>query len=111
MTGFSKQVRALVFDRASGVCEQCGKSGGLQFHHRRPRGAGGSKAPDTNGAANCVYVCLKCHNFIESYRHEFLNSGWLVRQGKSPAETPLWRQGAWVLLDDYGYITPIEGGS
>lgn len=109
MTGFSKQTRALVYQRARGVCEQCGNTQpAMQYHHRRPRGMGGSKAADTNGAANCVLVCDKCHRFIESYRHEFMAKGWLVPQRQSPAETPLWRHGAWVLLDNYGYVTPVE---
>jgi len=114
MTGFSKQVRALVFERAHGVCEQCGATyptAQYQYHHRRPRGMGGSKATDTNGAANCVLVCQQCHQFIESYRHEFLERGWLVAQGHKPAETPIWRHKQWVLLDDYGYVTPTEEGA
>ena len=109
MTGFAKQVRALVYERAHGVCEQCGKTQpAMHYHHRRPRGMGGSKASDTNGAANCVLVCDKCHRFIESYRNEFLERGWLVPQGKKPSEQPIWRHQQWVLLDDYGYVTPAE---
>lgn len=112
MTGFSKHVRSLVHARAQGYCEQCGgRQAAMQYHHRRPRGMGGSKAVDTNGAANCVLVCDKCHRFIESYRHEFTEKGWLVPQGKSPTETPLWRFGHWVLLDDYGYTTPTDEGT
>lgn len=109
MTGFPVKVKRIVQDRAKGACEQCGEPGfGFQFHHRRPRGMGGSKAADTNTASNCVMVCDRCHRFIESYRHEFQQRGWLVAQGKKPSEQPIWRHKQWVLLDDYGYVTPAE---
>lgn len=109
VTGFSKKVRDLVRDRANGRCEQCAQRPGAQYHHRRPRGMGGSKDPDTNLAANCVFVCDQCHRLMESYRFEYGQRGWLVAQGKKPCETPLWRQGQWVLLDDLGYVTPTDG--
>jgi len=106
VTGFPNNVKRIVQDRAKGSCEQCGTPGfGFQFHHRRPRGMGGSKASDTNTASNCVMVCDRCHRFIESYRKEFTDKGWLVPQGQNPSEMPLWRFGRWVLLDDEGNIT------
>ena len=99
----------MVYERSGGVCEQCGlRSVNVQYHHRRPRGMGGSRAKDTNSASNCVLVCEQCHRFIESYRHEFLERGWLVAQGKSPGETPIWRHSHWVLLDDHGCVIPVK---
>jgi len=69
---------------------------------------GGSKAFDTNGAANCVLLCNYCHGDIESYRAAAIDFGFLVPQRKRPAETPLRRNKQWVLLDDFGYVTPVE---
>ena len=69
---------------------------------------GGSKADDTNTAANCLLLCHYCHRQVESDRHTSLGLGLLVPQGKSPSETPVWRLRQWVLLDNYGYVTPVE---
>jgi hypothetical protein len=69
---------------------------------------GGSKAADTNCAANCVLLCIYCHAHIEKEREASLWGGWLVRQGENPAETPLHLDGRWVFLDDFGYVTPVE---
>ena len=109
MTGFSKATKELVFLRASGRCERCGWiEEASQYHHRRPRGMGGSRAADTNTAANCLLLCHYCHTKVESERDKSLVLGLLVPQGKSPSQTPVWRLRQWVLLDDYGYSTPVE---
>ena len=109
MTGFSKHTRELVFLRSGGRCERCGLIElAMQYHHRRPRGMGGSRATDTNGAANCVLLCVYCHRDIEAYREAAIDFGFLVPQGKKPAETPLRRHKKWVLLDDFGYVTPVD---
>ena len=109
MTGFSKHTRELVFLRSGGRCERCGVIRiRVEYHHRRPRGMGGSRATDTNGAANCVLLCVYCHRDIEAYREAAIDFGFLVPQGKKPAETPLRRHKQWVLLDDFGYVMPAE---
>ena len=109
MTGFSKRTRELVLLRSGGRCERCGWiEGAGQYHHRRPRAMGGSKAADTNTAANCLLLCHYCHTKVESDRDRSLALGLLVHQGKNPSETPVWRLRQWVLLDNYGYITPVE---
>ena len=113
MTGFSKHTRELVFLRAGGRCERCGRPpaswrAAFQWHHRRPRGMGGSKAADTNTAANCALLCGYCHAHVEKEREASLWGGWLVRRGENPAETPLHLNGRWVFLDDFGYVTPVE---
>jgi len=108
VTGFPKKVRAIIEARAKGICERCQFTNvGLQIHHRRPRGMGGSKDPETNRASNGVLLCPRCHEMIERFRREFLYSGWLVLQGKHPAETPIWRNKQWVRLDDDGGITEV----
>ena len=104
MTGFPKRVRELVTKRSQDCCEICGLAKPVHAHHRRPRGAGGSKAPDTNTAANCLWVCLPCHEHAESYRAVALDRGWLVRQGQNPADVPVIYQGNWAVLDDDGFV-------
>ena len=109
MTGFSKHTRELVYLRSGGRCERCGAiRTRVEYHHRRPRGMGGSRATDTNGAANCVLLCVYCHRDIEAFREAAIDFGFLVPQGKKPAETPLRRHKQWVLLDDFGYVMPAE---
>ena len=105
MTGFPVKVREQVMNRAMQRCERCAlTSNAYQWHHRRPRGAGGSKAADTNTAANCLLLCVPCHAWIESNREEALHDGWLVRQGHKPAEMPVWIGWRWVLLRDDGTV-------
>jgi 5-methylcytosine-specific restriction protein A len=109
MTGFPKKVRDLVIARANGTCERCGFAApAYQIHHRRPRGAGGSKAVDTNCASNALCVCISCHSAIEANRVESSQFGWLVRQGQSPGAARVFCRGAWVLLDDHGYVIPVQ---
>lgn len=108
MTGFSKRTKELVFQRAGGRCERCGWiEQASQYHHRRPRAMGGSSATDTNTAANCLLLCHYCHTQVESHRDKSLALGYLVLQGKNPCETPVWRLRTWVLLDHFGYTTPV----
>lgn len=113
MTGFPVVVREIVQQRATvdGVkrCEKCGEyASDLQYHHRRPRGMGGSKRVDTNVASACLLLCGMCHLWVESYRAEALNAGWLVRQTKVPQDTPVVYRGVPSLLDDLGGVTPTE---
>jgi len=107
VTGFSPAIRALVLARAQGCCEVCGcDMAGLQVHHRRPRGMGGSLRPDTNRTSNALVVCTSCHAAIESHREYARQRGYLVRQfGRPPLETPVLLHGAeWCLLDDDGGV-------
>lgn len=105
MTGFPKQVRDVVLRRADGRCERCGMfTDTLQLHHRRPRAAGGSRRPDTNVASNAAALCAGCHVVTESRRADAMFQGWIVRQQKSPADTPVFRLGQWVLFGDDGSI-------
>lgn len=107
MTGFSPAARRLINDRAEDTCERCGAAAVEQHHHRRARGAGGSKDPITNTPANAFGVCASCHAYIESNRTEALQKGWLVRQGQDPRTIPVLRYGTWVLLGEDGSVEPI----
>jgi 5-methylcytosine-specific restriction protein A len=112
VSGFPKDVRDIVIARANGTCERCGFAApAYQIHHRRPRGAGGSTAADTNTASNALCVCISCHGAIEANRSDALEHGWLVRQGQNPCGIRVLRLNTWVTLDDFGYVTPTEGAA
>jgi hypothetical protein len=101
-TGPSQEVRELVIARSYGRCEHCGRklrSAGQwidehSFHHRRPRGMGGTNRPETNGAANLLLLCgsgtTGCHGLIEAGRAMAHESGQLLWQTQDPAEVPVW---------------------
>lgn len=108
-TGFPPLVRTLIYERSAGRCERCNEwASDCEIHHRRPRGAGGSKRLDTNVASNGVLLCASCHRHVESYRAQSFDDGWLVRQSQSPKDIPVYRRGEWVLLDDEGFMRFVE---
>ncbi|MGC5258401.1 hypothetical protein ACPXCG_18830 [Gordonia sp. DT218] len=110
-TGFTPAVKDLILARSSGMCEVmvdgiCSMHG-EQFHHRRPRGAGGTRRIDTNHASNGLYICGLCHLHIETNRREAKALGWLVSQWGRPVEEPvLWRGRQRWLDDDGGFEPP-----
>jgi 5-methylcytosine-specific restriction enzyme A len=81
-------------------------------HHRRPRGAGGSKRRDTNGVENLLVLSAADHELVESQRTLAYARGWLVRQNAIPAAVPvqLLVEGVrrLVLLTDDGGYRPVE---
>lgn len=101
-TGPSQEVRELVIARSYGCCESCGTQlrsagrwvGEHSFHHRRPRGMGGTNRPETNGAANLLLLCgsgtTGCHGALEANRAVAYERGHLLRQTQEPAEVPVW---------------------
>lgn len=112
LTGFSPLVRKQIQDRAgrdgfTSRCEKCGWwISDNQIHHRRPRGAGGSRRLDTNLASNGVNLCPPCHDDIESNRSEASDKGWLIsqhRKGITPREIPVEMHDGTYLLDDDGH--------
>lgn len=124
MTGFSEKVRDLVRHRAMdynhsfAVCEvmaHCqGYPAAAHLHHRRPRGAGGSRRADTNQAANSLACCFDDHHWLENHRAEAYRYGWLLRQHQTPSEVPVLRRGVWVLLTDAGeciHVAAPAGGA
>ncbi|MDF9718100.1 HNH endonuclease signature motif containing protein [Nocardioides sp. ChNu-99] len=103
-TGPSLNVRRRVLGRADGCCEVCGRqlygddgwgSFPHSFHHRRPRGMGGTSRGDANSPANLLLVCGSattpdgCHALIEVQRAVATAQGWLLRQGQDPLEVPV----------------------
>lgn len=104
---FSEKVRNLIRARAKDRCEVCGSLALYhQIHHRRPRGMGGSSDEACGTAANGIWVHPSCHNRIESNREQAILKGWLVPQGKNPAEVPFKKYNQWVLLLEDGTMRP-----
>ena len=108
-TGFPKKVRDVIESRAAGRCEAMwvitcnGRP--EQIHHRRPRGAGGSKAPAVNRPGNGIFICEPCHRLIESHRDAARAAGLLVSLHESqPANVPIVYRGEPALLDDFGGV-------
>lgn len=118
MSGFSPASRILIYARAQERCERCGVYAyGGSVHHRRPRGMGGSKRPETNGPANGLLLCGHastpggCHQWVETHRAEALDLGLLVLQSHTPTEVPVLTRHGLVLLDNNGNYTPTEGAA
>ncbi|MGV9540880.1 hypothetical protein ACWDSF_06105 [Nocardia beijingensis] len=110
--GFSATVKATIGARSGGLCELfvgCGAA--VQYHHRAPRGAGGTSLPWVNQAANGLHVCRRHHDFIEAQRALAYAKGWLVARNGSltAAEVPVLYRGRWVLLTDDGRVEPAGG--
>ena len=108
--GFSPETKEMIWDRARGRCERCGlglsrDGGGGDFHHRRPRGSGGTSLAWVNQPANGVLLCTGCHGWVESNRQDARDLGWLVSRNAvyKAEDVPLtYWDGALYLLDDFG---------
>lgn len=112
-TGFSPAVRQQLEQRSGGVCEICGHQAAEQAHHRRPRGMGSTKRPETNLPSNGLMLCADCHRVVEMNRIDSLQRGWVVRQQGDPAEVPVrYRDGQVYLLSNTGDMSLyVEGES
>lgn len=108
VTGFGNEVRELVRQRAAWTCEvqaRCqGRAMGWELHHRRPRGMGSTRRPETNQPANALGCCADCHRFIEHHRETARANGWLLRQTQLPEAVPVLRRHVWVWLDNDGGV-------
>jgi 5-methylcytosine-specific restriction protein A len=73
---------------------------------------GGTRDIRINKPSSIVVLCRGCHDHIESQRSAALVDGWLVPRAGDPSAVPIRsRLHGWVLLDDAGGVTPIEGGA
>jgi hypothetical protein len=98
-TGPNNLTRDVVILRDRGQCAFCGKrpdgerGEGWSLHHRRRRGQGGDRRPDTNSPANLVILCgtgtTKCHGWVESNRTAAKELGLLVHWNSSPSQAPI----------------------
>jgi hypothetical protein len=110
---FPQVVKDRMFARAHGVCELDGCGPVEVYHHRAPRGAGGTSLPWIGKAANGLGVSHSCHDLIENARHRSYVNGWLIRRNglKKAEQVHVRYRGAYVLLGDDGSISPIEGAT
>lgn len=106
-TGPTRKVRAVVKERANGMCERCGQHPGGHVHHRDPRGMGGSSRPELNRPSNLLYLNPLCHDWVENNRLAAIGAGLLIPPGLHPLATPvrLWH-GTYLLADDGGLESP-----
>lgn len=108
MTGFSSSVRAVIIERAQWYCERCGVNRGVEAHHRRARGMGGTRRTSTNQPSAGLWLCRHCHTYIESHRTEALHLGFLVRQNEEPIDVPVFYRETWVRLDNFGNMNDAK---
>ena len=105
-TGFSKKVVAAIIARDEGCCFRCGgyvlhgeRGRDWSLQHRRARGMGGSRRPDTDSVQNGILLCgsatTGCHGWVESNRIEAIENGWAVPQHGDPLQVAVvhWRDG------------------
>lgn len=108
MTGFSKAVTSAIIEREEGCCFRCGgyvlhgtRGWDYSLQHRRARGMGGSRRPDTNSVQNGILLCGSatspggCHAYVEAHPSEAEDKGWRVPQSGDPllAAVVHWRDG------------------
>ena len=106
---FSEKAKELVRQRSKECCELCGtRANEPQYHHRRPRGMGGTRRKESGDVANALYLHFKCHERVERNRMEALEKGWLIRQSDEPILVPVVRMGEWVVLNNDGTYTTIN---
>jgi hypothetical protein len=107
-SAFNKLVRSIIDERARGCCELCGMPvESPQYHHRRPRGIGGTKRVETGQAQIALLLHQKCHTRVESNRLEAYESGWLVAQNADPGDVPVRLWDGWFVLDSLGARNPV----
>lgn len=90
--------------RSNNTCEVCSDPAS-EFHHRRPRGMGGTSDPYQHSPANLLHVCPNCHAWIESHSQIAYDMGWKIRHNQTPPDEVRVRyQSQWALLDNTGTV-------
>jgi hypothetical protein len=96
--GVSRETRARVRGRDADCCQWCGRLvfdyQDYSLQHRRARGTGGSRRPETNADGNLVLLCgsatTGCHAYVESHREEARARGFTLFQScPVPADVPI----------------------
>ena len=104
---FSRSVRETVRERAGTRCELCGTTCHIgHYHHRRPRGMGGTRREESGQPSNCLLLHPRCHADVESSRERAISNGWLVSSFIEPAEVPVKLWHGLVYLKDDGSFVP-----
>ena len=106
---FNENIREVIYERAKARCERCEGAGSVwHFHHRRPRGMGGTSRTDSGGAANALLLHPQCHEWVERNRSAAYDLGYLVHQQDDPCEVPVRIGFMWVKLNNDGSIQQID---
>lgn len=85
-TGPDAGTRRVVYGRSGGLCERCRARPGVDVHHRRARGSGGSTAPGINSPANLVHLCRACHEWVETNWSDAAETGWKISLQQQPTD-------------------------
>lgn len=111
----AEALRDQVFERAAGRCEITGVPLGDNWalHHRRPRGAGGTRRLDTHVLSNVLALTHAVHNLATRSVHLDLAwskpRGYLLGQWQIPRLEPVWLlERRWVLLLNSGNYLEIK---
>lgn len=121
---FSKRDEGMIIARDQGECVRCGRhvahltrGWAWSIHHRRPRGAGGTRLAWVDQAANGIILCgsgtTGCHGWVEKNRRASIDTGFLISAlGLSTAEDIAihHRLLGFVYLDNEGGWCPVEEG-
>lgn len=114
MTRVAPTVRDGVYGRDGLACTLCGKTYPLTLQHRRARGMGSTRRPETDLPANLVTLCgsgtTGCHGYVEANPDISRQRGYRVGQHTDPALVPIIWHGQWVWLADDFTVTPLGAG-
>lgn len=108
VAAFSDEVKKAIKKRAANRCDVCG-SGVMyaHYHHRDPRGMGGSSNKSLGLPSNALYLHPKCHERIEQNRWEATINGWIITGRQDPATVPANLWDGWHLLTEEGTLAPV----
>lgn len=101
-----ESARRIVYERAGGKCELCGRRA-TEYSHRKARSQGGKWSP-----TNALHLCHGCHAYCHAHPEEAYEQGWFVRSTGDPAAVPvrvtMWAGVVLCLLSDWGGYDLIE---
>lgn len=109
VTAEEKSCRKIVAERSEGLCEKCGKGGGLEKAHRIARSQSGRWDP-----SNVLDLCHDCHHGNHGAPQTAYDHGWHLRGHTEDTATVRvllrkgWRVG-WAVLDNEGGYEWVDG--
>lgn len=109
VTPEEKSCRLVVAERSEGICEKCGKAGGLEKAHRIARSQSGRWDP-----SNVLDLCHDCHHGNHGAPQSAYDHGWHLKghTEDTTAVRVLFRKGwsvGWAILDDQGGYEWVDG--